>query len=108
MHRRAQEFSEVIPDTHWLPEMDAERVYERIAPFLSRDYYGLDPKAVRDLQRVSADETAGLWLTARIPPGTERVLLVFGPSDVCRIATSDFLNHWQDVFYPSRDDVFIV
>ena len=49
---------------------------------------------------------ATLWLRARMP-GSQQVVVVFG-KDESFVCSSVFLvEHWSDVFVPSRDDAMI-
>ncbi|MCB1277714.1 hypothetical protein [Prosthecobacter sp.] len=107
MHWRAKEFSETLTDADWLSESDARVVYDRVTPLMSRDHYGLEATAVRDLQRIPADAAATDWLSSRIPQD-ESLLLIFGSREVCRVPAWAFHEHWQDLFCPSRDDVVII
>ena len=107
MHWRAKELSETLPDADWLSESDARVVYDRVAPLMSRDHYGLEAATVRDLQRIPADASAPEWLSSRVPRD-ESLLLIFGSREVCRIPASAFHDHWHDLFCPSRDDVVII
>ena len=62
MDWRVKEFSEILPDAAWLPEADAGAVYDRVAPLLSRDGYGLDANAIKDFQRFPAEPAATDYL----------------------------------------------
>jgi hypothetical protein len=71
--------------------------------------YGLDTTTVEDIERISFDDdvpAAQAWLRARVGT-TEQLVVVFGDTDGFRCRAGFFLEHWQDVFVPGRDDAVI-
>jgi hypothetical protein len=46
------------------------------------------------------------WLAERVGDG--ELLLVFAKDEVFRMPASLFLDHWQDMLCPSRDDAVIL
>jgi hypothetical protein len=95
---------EVVP----LGQPDAIAVYELAMSLCSRTRYGLDEAIFPTIERLDVEEEGGAlpWLAARIN-GNE-LNIVFSRDDVFRVSTAFFLNNWQDMFCPSRNDVVIV
>jgi hypothetical protein len=107
MHWRVKELSAILPETNWLPGLEARVVYDRVSTFLSREHYGLNTALIQNRERVRVDATITDWLSARIPRECS-LLLVFGSQETCRVSGSRFHDYWQDLFCPSRDDVVIL
>lgn len=96
---------EVVPLD--LPE--AATTYDRAMTRCSRTRYGLDETAFQTIERLDVEEpgpSAQKWLAERV--GTGDVMLVFGQDEVFRVPASLFIDRWQDMFCPSRDDVVVV
>lgn len=96
--------TEVVP----LDDCDAISAYEQAMKLCSRRGYGLNETVFPTIERLDVEKPkeAQTWLTERVCGGD--LLLVFGRDDVFRIPASLFLDRWQDIFCPSRDDVMIV
>ncbi len=107
MQHRVQELS-WLPDIEWLSPEDAARIHDRADRLQSREHYGLVPELVRVVERVSAKTDMTKWLLVRVPARTLRVLIVFARGQVCRLSTTTFIESWQDIFCPSRDDAIIL
>jgi hypothetical protein len=93
----------------WLREAEASSVYDRALQFTSKSHYGLDPTTVVDIEKLDVDEPgpeANAWLSRRVGAGA--LLVVFGEHQVCRIEGFFFVENWQDIFCPSRDDAVIL
>jgi hypothetical protein len=93
----------------WLNEAEASSVYNHALQFTSKSHYGLDPATVVGIDKLDVKEPgpeASAWLSRRIGGGP--VLVVFGERQVCRMVGSFFVENWQDIFCPSRDDVVIL
>jgi hypothetical protein len=111
MSWRAVELAEFGEQVEWLSETEAALVYARAASYLSRTHYGLDPSKMVRVERLCADhpnpETEE-WLARRVGQDGQRLLLVFDIQEVCVLRTVFFLEQWQNLFCPSRDDVVIL
>jgi hypothetical protein len=108
MHRRHSELAEHGPVIR-LADADARAVYRLAKKCASCTRCGLDEDAFAQIECLDVNDAppnARLWLTARVDG--DELLLVFGQSEVFRLSTSLFLDNWQDMFCPSRDDVVIL
>jgi hypothetical protein len=95
----------------WLEKADASKFYELAMDCSSRTYYGLNPDFFDPLERLSAIDCGPEvreWLSERVGSGEESLVLVFGKEDACIVRASFFLDRWQDLICPSRDDVIIL
>jgi hypothetical protein len=95
----------VIP----LPTEEAAAVSRRASACTSRTRYGLNEAAFDSIDRLDVEEPgpdARRWLAERV--GAGELLLVFGPGESFRLPAALFLDRWQDMFCPSRDDVVIL
>jgi hypothetical protein len=66
----------------------------------------IDPAATR----ISADNSPGqvsAWLEARQPRLTEEVVVCWSPELALRTRWSTFIKRWDDLCYPSSDDVTV-
>ena len=110
MSRRAQELVRFSPKLWWFLEADAALVFTRAEKAMSRERYGLDENTWEIVARWDVEKT-GLKATRAMLAQyllEESLLICFGRKDVCRLSRSLFLDHWQDMFIPSRDDVLIM
>ena len=106
---RKSELAALAEHVRWLDEARALASYEYACKYSSDQHYGLDPKTVSAVERLSIDSqnVAVHWVRDRIPR-TGSVRVVFGPKDVLVTDTKFFLDHWPDLFGPGRDDVLIL
>ncbi len=96
---------EVVP----LGGPNALAAYGRATGLCSRTRYGLDETVFAAIERLEVEEPGSAvrpWLAERV--GADDLLLVFGRDEVFQVPTAVFLDRWQDMFCPSRDDVVIV
>lgn len=106
---RHSELSGIGPEVVQLDRQDAAATYHQAVTLCSRTRHGLNEtrfSAVERLKVEGSEAAARAWLAERI--GSGELLLVFGLEDVVRVPSTLFLDHWQDMFCPSRDDVVIV
>jgi hypothetical protein len=92
-----------------LDRPDANAAYDRTTRLCSRTRYGLDETTITGIERLDVNERgpeARAWLAERV--GVGDLLVVYGRDDVFRVPAPLFLDNWQDMFGPSRDDVVIV
>src|SRR5262249_43157280 len=92
-------------------EDETAAAYARASSYLSRTHYGLDTAKVRCVERLGVEDPgpeAREWLRRRIGEGGERLLAVFGSREGGAVRACFFLERWQDLFCPSRDDVVIL
>jgi hypothetical protein len=93
----------------WLSESEATSAYECALRFASKSHYGLDPATVAGIEKLDVDDVgpaAREWLSDRLGAGS--ILVVFGKRQVCRMDNSFFVENWQDLLAPSRDDAVIL
>ena len=107
MHNRVQELA-WLTGIEWLPQEDAIRIYDRTDRLQSRKHYGFAPELVRVIERVSSETDMTEWLRLQVTDLTSHVLIVFAREQVCRLSTATFIESWQDIFCPSRDDAIIL
>lgn len=96
-------------DARWLTEGRAKNAYAHALQFSSNKRYGLNEQTTDNIERhiIESRSVADAWLRARLrAEGTLQI--VYGPDHVCVIDAAAFLNCWQDVFVPSRDDAVIL
>jgi hypothetical protein len=97
------------PEVMPLPHADASAAYNRAMGLCSRTRYGLDESALPAIERLDVEESGPAvmrWLAERVGGGD--LLLVFGRDDVFQVSAPLFLDRWQDMFCPSRDDVLVM
>lgn len=105
---RRSELAAFGPDVVPLDRSDTVAVYDWAMKVCSRTRYGLDETVFPAIERLDVSEPgseARGWLAARV---SDDLLLVFGRDEVFRVPVALFLDNWQDMFCPSRDDVVIV
>jgi len=96
---------EVLP----LNDVDALAAYRLSEHFSSRTRYGLNETVFQHIERLDVEEpnqNSRQWLAERL--GEDELLLTFAKDEVFQVPASFFLDHWQDMFCPSRDDVVIL
>lgn len=96
-------------DARWLSEKRAKNAYAHALQFSSDRRYGLNERTTEHIEQhiIESRSIADAWLRARVrAEGTLQI--VYGPDHVCVIDAAAFLNCWQDVFVPSRDDAIIL
>lgn len=106
---RREELAHFGNQLAWLEKTEALQAYADAIRFSSNTRYGLEPATVDQIEHKDADgacEATTIWLTERI--GTGRLRIVFGRESVVLASTDWFLQNWQDVLAPSRDDAIIV
>ena len=75
---------------------------------MRRDSYALDAHQFHAIEIAPAGDIRRVraWLAERIGPA-ERLFVVFDRESVGAMSAASFLDHWQDMFVPARDDVLI-
>ena len=105
---RHTELAAFGPDVVPLSDTDAFAAYRRANECSSKTRYGLDETVFKQIDRLDVEEAgpeAKRWLAERL---SGDVLLVYSGDAVFRVPASLFLDGWQDMFCPSRDDVMIL
>jgi len=103
------EYKELGLDARWLTEERAKNAYAHALQFSDNKRYGLNEQTTDKIERhiIESRSIADAWLKTRLrAEGTLQV--VYGPDDVCVVDAAAFLNCWQDVFVPARDDAIIL
>lgn len=106
---RHSELAAFGPEVVLLTPRDALAAFDRASTCSSRSRYGLNEAAFASIDRLDIEQHAPetrQWLAARV--GTEQLLLVFAKDEVVRVPAPLFLDNWQEMFCPSRDDVVIL
>jgi hypothetical protein len=107
---RKQELARFSNALSWLPQEQARPAFERANAGTARDRYGLDECVWEILDHWDV-EKIGLSAT-RIKLAQhaldEAFLLFFSRDDICRVPRGLFLDEWQNMFGPSRDDVIVM
>src|SRR5262249_20941079 len=92
-----------------LTAADALAAWRRARDCLSRSRYGLNETVFASIDRLDVEKPgleARQWLAERV--GSGQLVLVFAEDEAFRVPASLFLDNWQDMFCPSRDDVVIL
>ena len=108
---RRDELSAFGAEVAWLNRAASLTAFRRAQESISKSRYGLNEAVIAAIERLDVDQPgpeARQWLSERVGIGDDPLLLVFGEDDVCEVRTSFFLDSWQDLFCPSRDDVVIL
>jgi hypothetical protein len=108
-HWRAEELKHLADDIAWLDAKDARRAYDLVRLYDSKTHLGLNPSTVNSLERLEFGDdvaTATEWLRLRLS-STQPLVVVFGGNDCFRCSGAFFIENWQDIFVPSRDDAMI-
>jgi len=109
MNYRRQQFDELNIEVRWLDIEHAAQAYSYALGYSSSTKYGLKADTVCDIEAllIESYSVANNWIKDRLSyAGT--VQIVYGGDDACVISAQDFLNNWQDIFVPSRDDVVVL
>lgn len=104
-----EEYEELGLAARWLTKERARNAYTYALQFSSDNRYGLNELTTGDIENhvVQSLGVTGAWLKTRLrAEGTLQV--VYGPDDVCVVDAASFLNCWQQVFVPSRDDAIVL
>ncbi|MFZ6647825.1 hypothetical protein ACO0LO_19025 [Undibacterium sp. TJN25] len=109
MNDRRQQFYELSIEARWLDIEHAAHAYRYALGFSSNARYGLKTDTVSDIESliIESYSVANSWIKDRLG-GAGTVQIVYGHDDVCVISTQDFLNNWQNIFAPSRDDAIVL
>lgn len=111
MSWRHQVLSEFSTEIVWLNDAQAFDACDRAWECLGRTDYGLNIQLFPTIDRLDverAEAEAHEWLSQRIGSGNDRLFVVFDEADACTLDPCFFINHWRELFLPSRDDVVIL
>lgn len=109
MNIREEEYKQLGVDVRWLDTIKAQHAYNYALKYSSQRRYGLNEASVTNIQRliIESYSVADAWLKANLPAeGTLQV--VYSKDEVCVIDAIEFLEHWPELFAPSRDDAIII
>jgi hypothetical protein len=93
----------------WLSPERSKNAYVFALPYTHSKRYGLNEDTVEDIQRLEISDHgyAKRWLSDRLlAEGTVQV--VFGDDEVFVVDAAKFIEHWHQIFVPSRDDAVIL
>ncbi len=111
MSWRRNDLSAFGHEVTWLEAPEAWTAFRRAVDCTSKTRYGLNAEVFPAVERLDVDEPrpeGRAWLASRVGSNDEPLLLVFGRDEVSMVRASFFLDRWQDLFCPSRDDVVIL
>lgn len=109
MNLRESEYIENGLAARWLDASRAENAYNYALRFSADSRYGLSELTVSGIERlvIESYSVADAWLKSRMPSnGTVQV--VYGEDEVCVLPALQFLEKWQHIFVPSRDDAVVL
>jgi len=109
MNFRENEYKELGLAARWLDLEHARHAYRFALQFSNKKRYGLDESTVDDIERhlIESPSVSHAWLKARVA-AEGSVQIVYGEDQVCVIETKDFLDQWQNIFLPARDDAIVL
>jgi len=108
---RRNELAVFGPEVTWLADAEALKAFRWAWDCSSSTHYGLNAEVFPSIERLDVEEPgpeAREWLAKRVGGGDDCLLLVFDKDEVCVVRAAFFLDRWQDVLCPSRDDVVIL
>jgi hypothetical protein len=106
---RQRELEELGVSARWLAEEKSRHAFDYACSYLAPSGRALSENRVSAIRKhkVQSHAVACAWVKDCFPAnGT--VQLVFSQRSVCVIATADFVEHWINMFCPSRDDVLVI
>ncbi len=109
MNYQKQEYLECGVTARWLELEKAKNAYEYALQYSSNQRYGLNEKTVSNITpyAIQNDQAAKIWLKEQFP-NSGTVQIVHGREAVCVVDTEQFLDNWNHLFMPGRDDVLIL
>lgn len=109
MKLRQQEYKELNLNVRWLDQEHAQHAYDYALKFSSPSRYGLNESTVANIEQhiIEGYSVADHWLKNRLNcRGT--VQIVYSETEACVINAESFLQNWQQIFVPARDDAIIL
>ncbi len=106
---RQSEMAEFGPEVVPLADAEALIVFRCASDCSSQTRYGLNEVVFAQIERLDVNDPgpeARQWLAERVGEG--ELSLVFAKDEVFQVPASLFLDHWQDMLCPSRDDAIIL
>lgn len=109
MNYREKEYNKLGIEARWLSKEHASNANEYAEKYSSNTRYGLNEKNVTNIQEhiVNSYSIAEQWLKDNFG-STGTVQIVYSDNEVCVIKSQDFLDNWQHIFMPARDDAIIL
>ncbi|WP_417763664.1 hypothetical protein [Shewanella sp.] len=109
MNYREKDFNALNITARWLDKPHAKHAYEFACSYSASDSYGLQPKKVQHIiqHQITSTSVASHWLATHFP-NSGTVQIVYGSDCVCVVNTQDFLQHWDEIFMPGRDDALVI
>jgi len=106
---RAQQYSQAGIPARWLEATEARHAYDHAQQYGHPQRYGLNERSVASIHHltIASRAMAKAWLADRFPcNGTVQV--VYGKAEVAVVETAVFLERWQEMFMPGRDDAIVL
>ena len=103
------EYSDLGIDARWLQSDKASNAYSFVTTFCRADYYAIDKAKVEQYSehKISNHSIAKRWVSSLVSTeGT--VQIIYGEDEVVIISAKDFIDRWQDIFCPGRDDAVVL
>ena len=111
MNRLKNELKQFKDEIIWLDNETASDTYAKVISCCSKKFYGLKPDKCANIEKIDLDnltlEEANSWLELKLAKSNDSLFIVYGKNEVFKVSTSFFLETWNDIFCPSRDDVLI-
>jgi hypothetical protein len=109
MSYRVAQIESLSLGARWLSPERSKNAYQFALPYTHSKRYGLNEDTVENIQRLEISDRgyAKRWLSERlVSEGT--VQIIFGNDEVCVIDAAKFIEHWEQIFVPSRDDAVVM
>lgn len=109
MSYRVAQIDSLDLSARWLSPEHSKNAYEFALPYTHSRRYGLNEATVNEIQRleISDHRFAKRWLAERLlAEGT--VQIVYSDEEVCVLESAKFIEHWDQIFVPSRDDAVVL
>jgi len=109
MQWRMQELRHFEEEIKWLPAPQAKQAYSLAHRHYCRAQKSLNPANTTGNERLALSddfELAKQWLLAKLPSCGELVV-VFENGDCFTCSPQFFIENWEDIFLPTRDDATV-
>ncbi|GAB2889237.1 hypothetical protein ACCI51_18980 [Microbulbifer echini] len=109
MDYRRQQIEELNLGERWLGAEHAQSAYDFALKYSATDRYGLNTDTVSSIDRLEIESAsvAKNWLSDRLD-SVGSVQVVLNENEVFVVQSDRFLESWQDIFMPARDDAMII
>jgi hypothetical protein len=108
MSYRVSQIESLDFGVRWLSPERSKNAYAFALSYTHSKRYGLNETTVEDIQRLEISDyrCAKRWLAERVfAEGT--VQIVYG-DEVCVVDSEKFIEYWDQIFVPARDDAIVL